>query len=215
MALSIQSLSTLRPAARGPAGSGLPARTPGRGIATHAPSRARGSLGLTLIELLVVLAVMGVLAAFAVPTFVTMIQNNRVANEVNGFVGDLQFARSEAIKEGQPVTICTSTDGATCLGSTNWQSGWIVFANPTGATSPTSAAMVLRRQKTWTSTDTFVASNSVSAFTYSRDGFAVGAAGIITMTLHTTPANSTATRCVAVNLVGRQQVQTVNGTNCL
>lgn len=159
--------------------------------------------------------VVGILASLAVPSFVGLIQNNRVANEVNGFVGDLQFARGEAIKQGQPVSLCVSSDGATCIASTNWHSGWIVFANPTGLTSPTSSAMVLRRQMPWTSTDTFVASNAVSRFTYNRDGFATAIPGIVTMTLHTSPLNASASRCVAVNLVGRQQVQTVNGMNCL
>jgi len=177
--------------------------------------RTRNDFGLTLVELLLVVLIVGIFATLAVPSFVGIIQNNRVANEVNGFVGDLQFARSEAIKQGQPVSICVSSDGATCMNSTNWHSGWIVFANPTGLASPSSAAMVLRRQRTWTSTDTFVASNSISAFTYSRDGFATSIPGIITMTLHTSPSNPTASRCVEVNLVGRQQVQTVNGMTCL
>ncbi len=169
---------------------------------------------MTAIELLVVLAIGAILLTVAVPSFVSLTQSNRVAGEINAFVGDLQFARAEAIKQGQPVTVCASSDGLNCLGAPNWQSGWIVFADPDSSQTRSSTELVIRKQPSWTSTDTFTASNGVSAFTYSRDGFAVSLPGTVTLTLHTSPLNANATRCVAVNLVGRQLVQTVNGSNC-
>lgn len=168
--------------------------------------------GMTLIELMIVLAVMAVLLALAVPSFVDMTQRNRVASEINGFVGDLQFARAEAIKKGFPITICASdAAGAACSGTT-WQNGWIVFDDPNGNKTVDAGETVLRKQSKWSGSDTFTASGSTAAISYSRDGFAMGLTGSVTLTLKTSPVNVGATRCVTVNLAGRQLVQ--SGSVC-
>lgn len=174
----------------------------------------RAEKGMTAIELLVVLAVIAILAVVAVPSFVDLTQRNRVSGEVNGFVGDLQFARSEAIKEGQTVTICASSDGSTCASGGNWKTGWLVFADANGNQVHDSTETVLRKQPALAGTDTFTASGNTSAISYSRDGFAMSFTGTVTLTVHTTPLNAAATRCIAVNLVGRQQVQSANGGTC-
>lgn len=173
--------------------------------------------GFTLLELMVVLAIAAILMAVAVPSFALLIQKNRLATQTNAFIGDLQFARAEAIKQGQPVTICASSDGSTCLGTTTWGTGWIVFADPDNTktrdtTKPAEA--VLRTQARWTSSDTFTASNSIAAISYSRDGFALGLSGTITLAMRTNPANAQTTRCVTLSLVGRPQVVSPNGSNC-
>ena len=185
----------------------------GLGLRSNDPAR-RAEKGLTAIELLVVLAVIAILAAVAIPSFVDLTQRNRVSGEVNGFVGDLQFARSEAIKEGQTVTICASANGSTCASGGNWRTGWLVFADTNSNQVRDSTETVLRKQPAWAGTDTFTASNNTSAISYSRDGFAMSSTGTVTLTVHTTPLNAAATRCIAVNLVGRQQVQTANGGTC-
>ncbi len=169
---------------------------------------------MTLIELMVVLAVVGVLLGIAVPSFVGLTQTNRVAGEINALSGDLQFARAEAIKEGLPVSICTSSDGLSCLGSSNWNTGWIVFSDANGTKSVDAGDVVLRKQPPWKSTDTFSADNNTSAVTYSRDGFAIALPGTVTWKLHTQPLNAGASRCVALNIAGRQQVQKVGAGSC-
>jgi len=80
--------------------------------------------GFTLTELLLVVAIVAILLSIGVPSYRYIGNSYRMSSEVNGLLGDLMFARSEAIKEGQFVTTCASADGATCSGSTVWNTGW-------------------------------------------------------------------------------------------
>lgn len=88
--------------------------------------------GFTLVELMITIALFAILAAFAAPSFRTVIQNNRITTQLNDLVGSLQLARSEAVKRGQPVSLCKSADGAACNGGGNWNQGWIVFLDVDG-----------------------------------------------------------------------------------
>lgn len=88
-------------------------------------NRARG---FTLVELMVVLAVGAILLALAAPSFSEMLLNNRKTVIVNELIGDLNLARGEAIKRRQPVQVCPRS-GAACGSASNWDEGWIVFAD--------------------------------------------------------------------------------------
>lgn len=61
--------------------------------------------GFTLIELMIVIVLLAVIAAVAVPGFQTLVENNQVTSSTNRLVGALNFARSEALREGQQVTL--------------------------------------------------------------------------------------------------------------
>jgi len=77
------------------------------------------------------------------------------------------------------------------------------------------ADAVLRTRKGWTGGDTFVASPSLTVVSFSRDGFATNLpAGTVTMPLRTSPVNANATKCVALNRIGRQVVQTPGTGSC-
>ncbi len=87
------------------------------------------SFGFTLIELIVTLVVAALILAIGVPSFLALIQNNRLTTSTNELVGSLNLARSEAIKRGIRVTACKSSDGASCSNAGNWAQGWIVFTD--------------------------------------------------------------------------------------
>lgn len=87
-------------------------------------------IGFTLIELLIAIAILAVLLGVGVPGFQETIRTNRVASITNDVVAALQIARSEAVRRGENVTVCSSNDQATCSGT--WADGWVVrnAANP-------------------------------------------------------------------------------------
>ena len=90
--------------------------------------------GFTLIELMVTIAVLAIISAIAYPSFTSLMNSNRLTAAANDLVGDLQTARSEAIRRNARVTVCASADNTTCSGAGgDWQS-WIVWIdNPAPA----------------------------------------------------------------------------------
>ena len=83
--------------------------------------------GFTLIELMFTIMVLAVLLAIGIPSFREFTQASRMATATNSLIGDLNYARTEAIKRRQPVTLCRSTDGATCATAAGDFREWIVF----------------------------------------------------------------------------------------
>lgn len=75
--------------------------------------RSRGA-GFTLVELMVTLAVLAILLGIAVPSFQSVIQNNRLDAARNDVLGALNFAKVEAIRRNTSVRFCIN------LGSGAW-----------------------------------------------------------------------------------------------
>lgn len=91
----------------------------------------RDHRGFTLVELVVTLSVAAILVTLATPALRDTITRNQLAAQTNEFVRALSIARSEAVKRGLDVTVCNSSDGATCASVTDgaWEKGWIVFTD--------------------------------------------------------------------------------------
>lgn len=83
--------------------------------------------GFTLIELLITLVVAALVLGLAAPTFRDFTIRSQLSTSSNDLISAVTYARSEAIRRGLPVSICSSNDGATCSGT--WSDGWITFVN--------------------------------------------------------------------------------------
>lgn len=97
------------------------------------PSQRYRRGGFTLPELLVTIAVVAILAMVAMPSFNHLIRRHRVSLATNQLMGDLAYARAEAATRGSFVSLCASSDGASCSGSTSYADGWLVYTYPVGA----------------------------------------------------------------------------------
>src|SRR5262249_48196787 len=152
--------------------------------------------------------------AIGVPSYRYVTNSNRLSAEVNALLGDLQLARSEAIKEGLSVTVCPANTAATaCAGTVHWHHGWIVMGNNRAGQT------VMRVQQRFTNPkDTFVSDNNVTSISFNRDGFASTqpalAAGAATMKLTTLPDNHQWTRCVEVVVGGSAKTERYGQGNC-
>lgn len=93
----------------------------------------RHQSGMTLVELLVTLVILSIVIGIAIPSFRELVLNSRVTSQINTVSGLIAYSRSSASSmPGASVTLCSSSDGASCSGSAQWENGWIIFADVDG-----------------------------------------------------------------------------------
>jgi len=93
--------------------------------------------GFTLVEMLMTVAVAAILLVIGIPSFRYVTNSNRIAAEINGLLGDMQFARLRSGQRGDTGhgLRIHELDGCDGVNVNTWQNGWIVFSDPT-ATPP-------------------------------------------------------------------------------
>lgn len=89
----------------------------------------RTQSGFSIIELMVVVAVLAILVTVGLPSFRTLVANNRITSQLNAFSSTLALARSEAVKVNQRVVVCPSSDGTGCEPDADWNVGWIAYVD--------------------------------------------------------------------------------------
>ena len=169
----------------------------------------RVQAGFTMTELLVTMGIAAMLMAIGVPSYRYVTYSNRATTEINSLLGDMQYARSEAVKEGQAVTMCPANASYnTCVATTSWQGGWIIFQDVNNNQTIANSANILRVRQAFSSStqDTLVSDNTMQFVTFNREGFATAfpatTTGYVTFTLHTTPTSPQWTRCMQVFSTG-------------
>lgn len=93
------------------------------------PALGTTQSGFTLVELMIVVAILALLVTVGIPSFNSFLADNRMSSYTNDLIADLNLARSEAIKRNTPVSICSSTDQASCANSSSWNTGWVIFTD--------------------------------------------------------------------------------------
>jgi type IV fimbrial biogenesis protein FimT len=123
--------------------------------------------GFTLLELLVTISIAGILLGVAVPALGTFIRGSRISGAARNIVVDLAMARNEAVLRATAVSVCTSSDLATCTGS-GWNSGRLVFVDGGAAGSVDGGDQIISvtqpLSSTLTTADSGVASTDVITF---------------------------------------------------
>ena len=87
--------------------------------------------GFTLLEALVVLALLAVLLSLAAPSLQGLRQKHQMQSQAEQLQASLLFARTEALRRQQRVTLCVRAPaaqaGPECATAGTWAQGWVVF----------------------------------------------------------------------------------------
>jgi type IV fimbrial biogenesis protein FimT len=165
--------------------------------------------GFTLIELLIGIAIVAVMTAVAVPSYRYITTKNSIASANNALLGDFMFARSEAIKRGQTVSLCAWQTSATVprphACGTDWAMGWLVFADPLG-TASASVVTPLRLQgalRAGGRLDMLGTAQGGRLIQFNREGFAANLNNALLFVLNDASGQPEYTRCLTVNLTGQ------------
>lgn len=83
-----------------------------------------------------VIAIAAILASLAAPSLVQFLNKSAMQSISNDLIGSLQKARTEAVSRNTCTTICKSSNAGAAaprcaVTGADWQSGWIVYYNPT------------------------------------------------------------------------------------
>jgi type IV fimbrial biogenesis protein FimT len=95
------------------------------------------SRGFTIIEFAITLAIVGILVAIALPSFMGMLANSQVRAVSSQLNAALGTARAEALRTRTAVTICAKSTADQCKASSAaaanaWNDGWLVFVDTNG-----------------------------------------------------------------------------------
>lgn len=152
------------------------------------PKRCRG---FTLVELLVTITLVGILAAIAIPSFSSAIQNTKADTEVSDFQRFLNYARQQAINSGTVVRVAPAVAG----GAWNTQ---LYAYDPT--VSPIKALRVLSAMDT---TSVLTVSGNPTAIDFNNLGGLAAPVPTAAAAVSVTYTRGTITRVINICLSGR------------
>lgn len=162
-------------------------------------SRARG---FTLVEILVALAIVGIMATLAAPSYQDLMVRNTVRSVTTEYTMALHFARNSAVALNRLVTVCPTENGSTCSTTVGLENGWIVVTG--GQAAPES--LLRDTLPTWGNGINTVFSASARHVTFTPSG---RTQGLPIMTISVCPqnaANAALGRGIVISQTGRARV---------
>jgi len=171
----------------------------------------KNNSGFTLIEIMVTVAIVGIFASIALPSFSRLIESNRISTATNELVSNLLLTKSEALKRRNSVTLCPSSNQTSCNANKDYSTGWIVFLD-CGTIGEMNAGIIAdcgvnNKEEIIKVGDGFdsvyMMNNAKNQITFNFTG---RPAGVSTFSIG--KDSSTVKKLVAINLVGRVKAKT-------
>lgn len=166
--------------------------------------------GFTLLEMIAVIVIAAIMVTMAIPSLATFIKNNRMTTQINDFVATANIARMEAIKRGQRVVVCKSTDTNTCIATGRWDQGWIAFVDANTDGTHDAAEDIISSHDALVSGSTFTGYDEVANTFYFNANGSSNLTGYGEMVLCDDRKNTSISKAITLNPVGR--VETINAS---
>lgn len=180
----------------------------------------KANSGFTLLELIITVVILSIVMLIGIPSFRTLIADNRLTSQINEVSSVINFARSEAAKaQNETITVCPVDDpeaaNPDCSGGTGWSAGWIVIldVNGDGDIDAADGDRLLRLYQPLSGGNTMtvagLSSNDGSLIQFEGNGFPVppslgaSAAGTITVC---DDRGDVSARAVVVNVSGQTRL---------
>ncbi|HSR01922.1 MAG TPA: GspH/FimT family pseudopilin [Methylophilaceae bacterium] len=123
--------------------------------------------GFSLVELVIVIAIFGILASFAVPSYQQMIENSKIKTATDSILSGFQIARAEAVKRNINVQLEFGAGSA-----------WTVCVSPAGGGSCTAANTIQSRKSSeGSSSDVTVVASVAGPYVFNGFGILTSPGG--------------------------------------
>lgn len=170
--------------------------------------------GFTLIELMVTISILAIAAAFAVPSFQSIIEGAKHRGVISDLNASVALARSEAVKRGVPVVLAAKVAGANGLGK-----GWRIFVDdPANAGVFSAATPMLLDQAPYDNTVSVglgTMSGGSELLTFAAAGNVVlGGAGTGNRLIISTGTSNSGTICLAFGGRSRYMDKNIAASAC-
>ncbi len=171
--------------------------------------------GFTLFELIITLFILSIIITISLPSLSAVMVENRLATHYNHLLTAIALTRSEAIKRRQRVTICQSSDAASCTNeSQQWHLGWVIFVDNDEDNNIDPNESIIQTQQTLP--DITLSFGARTRIAYHPNGIAVGASNGTFLFCHQTNVETKKGLIVSISGRARKATETdLSAQSCI